>query len=138
MKVSQLARRVGIAPSAIRFYESQGVLPSPARGTNGYRDYSEIDLVRLTMFRTLRSLGIEPGESARLASMCAAGECDEMDDQLLPQLAQRRAEIAAARADLDRLDAQLAGLQESIQAGPLCEPGGGSGKGDAACDCSPC
>ena len=138
MKVSELARRVGIAPSAIRFYESQGVLPAPARGSNGYRDYDEVDLVRLTMFRTLRSLGIEPTESARLASMCAAGECDAMDDELQPQLVQRRAEIAAARADLERLDARLAGLQASIRAGQLCEPSAVDGEGDAACDCSPC
>ena len=35
VKVSDLAERVGVTPSAIRFYETQGILPVPApRGTS--------------------------------------------------------------------------------------------------------
>src|SRR5688572_9149415 len=121
MKVSELARHVGIAPSAIRFYEASGVLPAPARAENGYRDYGAPDVLRLRVFNSLRLLGLELGESARLASMCAAGECDAMDDQLLPQIAARRAEVAARRAELDHLDVQLAGLEDAIRAGRLRE-----------------
>jgi MerR family copper efflux transcriptional regulator len=36
MKVAELARHAGIAPSAVRFYEETGVLPVAARLENGY------------------------------------------------------------------------------------------------------
>lgn len=115
MRVSELARRIGVRPSAIRFYESEGILPDPGRGPNGYREYSDTDYCRARVFVTLRSLGIEPRESGRLAQLCASGECDEMEEQLLPRLRQRRDEIAAARAELDHLDAELARLELQVR-----------------------
>ena len=117
VNVSELARSVGIRSSAIRFYESRGVLPAPERRANGYRDYDEADFCRLRVFVTLRSLGIELRESGRLAQLCAAGECDEMEEQLLPRLQQRRAEIEVARAELDHLDAELALLERKMRRG---------------------
>ena len=39
MKIGELAKRTGLTPSAIRFYESKGLLNSVARQTNGYREY---------------------------------------------------------------------------------------------------
>lgn len=139
MKVSEVSSRVGIAASAIRFYESSGVLPPPARGPNGYREYADIDVTRLRVFASLRGLGLDLAECARLANLCAEGECDSMDAQLLPQLATRRAEIAAARAELDHLDVQLARLEDSIRDGRLrdqacnCREGEESREGGTSC-----
>ena len=39
MKIGELARRTGLAASAIRFYESKGLLNAVSRQENGYRDY---------------------------------------------------------------------------------------------------
>jgi MerR family copper efflux transcriptional regulator len=117
MKVSELARRVGIAPSAIRFYEAEGLLPQPRRAASGYRDYGETDLCRLRVMVSLRALGLELREAGRLADMCSAGHCDEMADDLLPQLVIRRLEIAKARAELDHLDTQLTRLEEALRNG---------------------
>ena len=39
MTIGQLARRVGIRPSAIRYYESQGILMPPMRSASEYRLY---------------------------------------------------------------------------------------------------
>jgi DNA-binding transcriptional MerR regulator len=74
MKVSELARRAGIAPSAVRFYEEAGVLPPAARRDNGYRDYAEDTLARLRLVVALRRLGLPPveaGRSPRCASIAA-------------------------------------------------------------------
>ena len=57
MNVSEVARRAGIAPTAVRFYERRGVLPAAARRDNGYRDYTDDDLCRLRLVVSLRSLG---------------------------------------------------------------------------------
>lgn len=117
MKVSELARRSGVAPSAIRFYESAGVLPPAPRKANGYRDYGEQDLCRVRVLASLRSLGIELDESARLADLCSKGCCDEMEEQLLPGVEKRRAELAAARAEIDHVDEELARLERAITSG---------------------
>ena len=41
MKIGELSQRTGMATSAIRFYESSGLLPAAERGANGYRQYGE-------------------------------------------------------------------------------------------------
>jgi DNA-binding transcriptional MerR regulator len=115
MRVSELARRSGVASSAIRFYESAGVLPPAPRMANGYRDYTEQDLCRVRVLASLRALGLELEESAQLADLCSKGECDVMQDRLLPLIAARRAELAAARAEIEHVDEELVRLERAIR-----------------------
>ncbi len=131
MKVSELARRVGISPAAVRFYEAEGVLPAASRAANGYRDYGDDDLCRLRLVVAMRGLGLELSESGRLAGLCRDGECDAMEEQLLERIGERRQAIAAARAELDHLDRALETLQGSMRAGTMlplacCGPEGGA------------
>jgi DNA-binding transcriptional MerR regulator len=44
MQIKDLARRTGVDPETIRYYEKQGLLPCPARKDNGYRDYGDTHL----------------------------------------------------------------------------------------------
>jgi DNA-binding transcriptional MerR regulator len=128
MKVSELARRSGLAPSAIRFYESAGVLPPAPRRPNGYREYSEQDLCRVRVLASLRALGLALEESAHLAELCSKGRCEEMEEQLVPRIAKRRSELAAARVEIDHVDEELARLERAIRSDepqtPLCLEGG--------------
>ncbi len=115
MRVSELAKRAGITPAAVRFYESEGVLPEAPRAENGYRTYSDSDLCRLRMVVTLRGLGIELSESGRLAGLCVDGRCDDMEAQLIVQIEERRREVARARAELDHLDRELASREAQLR-----------------------
>jgi DNA-binding transcriptional MerR regulator len=73
VNVSTLARRAGISPSGVRWYEAAGILPRPVRRRNGYRDYDDADLARLTLVLTLRRLGLAPaGASTSMAGGRAA------------------------------------------------------------------
>jgi DNA-binding transcriptional MerR regulator len=117
MKVSELADRAGVTAKTVRFYEAEGILPRPSRAANGYREYGEADLCRLRMVVSLRALGLGLDESGRLAGMCAAGNCEEMTEDLVGRLARRRAEIAAARHELDHLDRELGSLEAALQSG---------------------
>lgn len=126
MKVSELARRAGIAASALRFYEAEGLLPPARRTATGYRDYDDADLCRVRLIVSLRSLGLDLRAASRLARQCGDGHCDDMVDDLQPLLGAKRQEIAAARADLDRLDARLAALEEALRSGePSVDRDGG-------------
>lgn len=112
-----IARIVGIAPSAVRFYERKGILPRAPRGPNGYREYTDDDLCRLRIVVSLRRLGLELPVAGRLASLCQSGECDAMAHDLLPLVSAQRAAIARSRQEIEDLDRQLAVLETTLQAG---------------------
>jgi len=114
MRVSELARRAGIAPSAVRFYEEMGVLPAAKRRDNGYRDYGPDELARLRLVVSLRRLGLAPVDAGRLAALCI--EHDEIDADLAPLIEGQRAAIDRQRADLDRLDSELTDLELTMSA----------------------
>jgi DNA-binding transcriptional MerR regulator len=129
MKVSDIARTVGIAPSAVRFYERKGILPQAPRGSNGYREYTDDDLCRLRIVVSLRRLGLELHTAGRLASLCQSGACDAMARDLIPLVSAQRAAIARSRDEIDDLDRQLAVLETTLQSGgvdpDLCLEKGG-------------
>lgn len=114
MKVSELAERAGIAPSAVRWYESVGILPPATRRANGYRDYADDDLARLRLVVSLRRLGLGPEDAGRMARLCL--EHGEVDRDLAPLIAGQRAAIVRQHDDLDRLDGELVDLEATIAA----------------------
>lgn len=114
MKVSELAERAGIAPSAVRWYESVGIIPPAIRQPNGYREFAEEDLARLRLVVSLRRLGLGPEDAGRMARLCL--EQGEVDRDLSPLIADQRAAIARQRDDLDRLDGELIDLEGTIAA----------------------
>ena len=114
MKIAEFARRAGIAPSAVRWYEAEGVIPTAPREDNGYRDYEEADLARLRLVVSLRRLGLGPQDAGRLARLCI--ERGSVDLDLAPILAGQRAAIDRQRADLDRLEGELLDLEMTIAA----------------------
>ncbi len=122
MRVSELADRAGIAPSAVRWYESVGILPAASRRANGYREYAAEDLARLRLVVSLRRLGLGPEDAGRMARLCL--ERGEIDRDLLPLLAAQRTAIARQRDDLERLDAELVDLEETMAAGARAQARG--------------
>lgn len=127
MQIAELSRRVGLAPSAVRWYEHVGVVPMPGRRSNGYRDYSEADVARLRLVVALRRLGLAPDDAGRLAQLCIEEGAVDLD--LAPMLAAQRAAIARQRDDLDRLEGELLDLEATIAAvgrtrrtSPMAEP----------------
>ena len=114
MRVSEIARQAGIAPSAVRFYEEAGVLPSVTRQPNGYREYDDSDLARLRLVVALRRLGLGPGDAGRMARACI--EHGSIESDLAPVIASQREAIASRRVELDRLEGELADLEDTIAA----------------------
>jgi arsenate reductase len=114
VKIAELARQAGIAPSAVRWYERHGVVPAAARQDNGYRAYGDADLARLRLVVSLRRLGLAPVDAGRLARLCL--EQNSIDDDLAPLLSDQRAAIARQREDLDRIEGELVDLELTVAA----------------------
>ncbi len=61
MKIGELAKRVGLNPSAIRYYEKEGLLAVPYR-TGGQRRYSEEAVYRVLLICFASDMGFTLGE----------------------------------------------------------------------------
>jgi MerR family transcriptional regulator, redox-sensitive transcriptional activator SoxR len=61
MTIGEVARRAGVRPSAIRYYERMGLLPEPER-VGGKRRYGEEVLQRLALVGGAKRAGFTLGE----------------------------------------------------------------------------
>lgn len=94
MTIGEVARRAGVAQTALRYYEQLGLLPAPER-VGGQRRYQESVLVRLEVIRLCKSAGFALDDIAVL-----------MDDNSPGRPAAR----ALAQAKLSEIDEQMAAL----------------------------
>jgi MerR family redox-sensitive transcriptional activator SoxR len=67
MQIGEVARRTGLAPSAIRYYEKLGLLPRPAL-VGGKRRYPADVLEWLSLIALAREAGFTMAEIKRLVS----------------------------------------------------------------------
>ena len=70
--IGELARRAGVRASAIRYYESIGVLPRAAR-VSGQRRFSTEALRTLAVIRSAQWAGLDLGEIRELLSAAEGG-----------------------------------------------------------------
>ena len=86
LTIGQLARRVGLNTSAIRYYERVGVLPAPER-EGGQRRYGEDAVRRLQVLEVAKRAGFSLDEARVLLRSADAGT---PAFEALRDLAQRR------------------------------------------------
>ena len=72
LTIGQLARRAGVATSAIRFYERSGVLPQPER-VSGQRRYGPDAVRRLEVLDVAQRAGFSLDEAKLLLQTADAG-----------------------------------------------------------------
>ena len=101
MIIHELARQSGVSAKTIRYYESIGLLPRPARAENNYRQYTLADVERLQFIASARGLGFSLEDVSEILTARDGGvpPCR----RVLDTIAQRLDEIDQRRADLLRL-----------------------------------
>ncbi|MHB1486575.1 MAG: heavy metal-responsive transcriptional regulator [Acidimicrobiales bacterium] len=110
MRIGELARRVGVNPKTIRFYEDKGLLPDPVRLASGYRDYGADDESRLAFIKTAQRLGLSLAEIGEILAFKERGErpCGYVMAVLETQLS----DIDRRTGELVRLRAELVALKD--------------------------
>ena len=68
MNIGIAAKKSGLPPKTIRYYEDIGLI-LPGRLDNGYRSYSEADAEKLRFLQRSRSLGFSIEDCRRLLSL---------------------------------------------------------------------
>ena len=126
LTIGNVARRVGIRPSALRFYEAQGVLRPADRRANGYRIYSD-DAVKLLLFvRRAQALGITLKEIKPLLNLASQGQrpCSQVKQLArnhLREIDNKIRELEKLRDELRRLVHRVAGRPHAHEVCPLIE-----------------
>lgn len=115
MKIGELAKQTGLAASAIRFYESKGLLKVGSRQSNGYRDYPEEAVTVLRIITDAQHAGFSLEEIAQLLPDEAS---TWKHDELLGALRKKIADIEALELRLARSKSELQSLVEMIESKP--------------------
>ncbi|WP_194790443.1 MerR family transcriptional regulator [Pseudomonas sp. UFMG81] len=115
MRIGELAKITGLAPSRIRFYEASGLALSVARKANGYRDYSAEAVWVLEMIVNAQAAGFSLDEIRQLLPVRTNGW---RHDELLEGLQRKVQEIEALQQRLARNREQLLLVIDGIQSKP--------------------
>lgn len=72
MRIGQLAKRTGVSPDTLRFYERLDLLDGHRRD-NGYRDYPDSAIDRVEFIKLAQALGFTLAEIRSIAPMLTGG-----------------------------------------------------------------
>lgn len=122
MRIGELARRAGVNPRTLRYYERIGLLAPSARTAAGYRVYTPADAERLAFIRRAQGLGLSLREIGGVIAVRDEGAAPcrhvrALAEAKIGEIDARMAELAALRADLTRLAAQARALEQECAGG---------------------
>jgi len=113
LRIGELAKRADCLVQTVRFYESEGLLPEPARSEGNFRLYSDVHLARLVFIRRCRAKDMTLEEIRQLLSFRDNPEldCGEVNALVDEHIAQVRAKIK----ELRELEHELMDLRRTCQ-----------------------
>lgn len=94
--VGEMAKQLGVAPSTLRYYDKEGLLPFVERSGGGMRMFKEEDFQWLKIISCLKKTGMPLCDIKEYIEMSLAG-----DDTLEARLAifQRQRDVVAKQAE---------------------------------------
>ncbi len=105
LPIGHIAKRTGLAVSAIRFYEDKGLIRA-TRAASGQRRFARADIRRLSFIRIAQGLGLSLPEIAALLS--------DLPDGRTPTARDWKAISRRIRATLDARIATLERLRDDL------------------------
>jgi MerR family copper efflux transcriptional regulator len=107
MNIGEVSRASGLPAKTIRYYEDIDLV-RPARGANGYRDFSEQDTHKLAFLGRSRSLGFTIEDCRKLLSLYedrdrASANVKALASEHLDRITQKIEELQALKSTLETL-----------------------------------
>ena len=110
LTIAEAARRTGLTPHTLRYYEQQGLMLDWVERTDAtHRRYSAGAIAWIEFLTKLRATGMPIRRMRRYAQLVGAGEGNEVERLAL--LDEHRATV---RARLDLLEGNLAEIEEDV------------------------
>ena len=116
LRISELARRVGVPTSTVRYYERIGLFPGPARSSSGYRIYDADATTRLLFITRAKRLGLSLDAITDLVGIWDGTNCGETQARVAELIADKRAEIAEQIRELEHFADQLDDVEQRLTA----------------------
>ena len=113
--IGVLSTQTGVKIETIRYYERQGLLPSPPRTAGGHRSYGEVHTKRLTFIRRCRQLGFSMEEIRDFLALVDGGTYTRRE---VKALTLEHTDIVRAKiADLQRMETILVDIASRCDGG---------------------
>lgn len=133
MKIGELAKQSGCPVETIRYYEREGLLPTPARSSGNFRLYDLDHVERLRFVRHCRSLDMNLDEIRTLLKFrdtpsANCGEVNALLDEHIHHVSQRIEELTGLQEELKTLRRLCRTTQRTDNCGIMkgLSSGGGS------------
>ncbi|MEV0012938.1 alpha/beta fold hydrolase [Streptomyces sp. NPDC047973] len=98
--IAEVSVRIGLAPDTLRYFEREGVVPSPRRDAAGRRQYTPADVELIRMLVHLRETGMPLADIAQFTG--ADGKATDPVVFRLDLLTAHRRRVEGRREELDR------------------------------------
>ncbi len=106
MRIGELAKTAGVTPDTIRYYEREGLLPSPRRTASGYRDYGPGVVDDLLFIKKAQALGLKLSDVREVLEISSGGK---------PPCEHVRATVSARLAEVERRLRELRALRATLR-----------------------
>ncbi len=104
--VGEMAKRLGVAPSTLRYYDKEGLLPFVERSSGGIRMFKDADFEWLQVIECLKKTGMSLTDIKHFIEMSMQGD-DTIDERLALIIKQKE----AVKAQIDDLSKTLKTLE---------------------------
>ena len=104
--VGEMARKLGVAPSTLRYYDQEGLLPFVERSSGGIRVFKDSDYEWLQVIGCLKKTGMQLKDIKLFIEMAMQG-----DETIEPRLALITKQKAAVQTQIAELEETLRTLE---------------------------
>jgi DNA-binding transcriptional MerR regulator len=121
LRIGEVAKKTGLNPKTIRYYEEIGLIPPPGRkeggwASRGQRVFTADDVSRLEFVRRARLLDLSLKEIGDLLASVRQGCCGSAQPRLSELVEGKIGEVDRKLADLARLREELLALRVILHA----------------------
>lgn len=89
--VGEMAKKIGVAPSTLRYYDKEGLLPFVERSGSGIRMFKDSDIEWMSIIECLKKTGMPIKEIKKFVDWCMEG--DSTIEQRLELIDRQRDEV---------------------------------------------
>lgn len=120
--IAEVAERTGLSKDTLRWYESEGLIPSVRRDTNGHRSYDDAAVRMIELVIRLRRTGMPVRDVKVFVAMACQGAATHGRRLALLREHRQRvlAHLAEVRGDLHAIESKIDHYTDLISQGRDC------------------
>lgn len=99
--VGEMAKRIGVAPSTLRYYDKEGLLPFVERSSSGIRMFKDADFEWFQIIGCLKKTGMQLVDIKRFIEMAMQG--DKTIDERLALIIKQKQSVKQQINELNRM-----------------------------------